>query len=159
MRIFIQCLQVGRGRGRIEVEIALLDVLAVVTLVAGQSEQPLLQNRIASVLQRESEAQAASAVADPQQPILSPAVDAAARMVVREVLPGAAVRRIILPDGGPLAIGKEGTPSPPAFLPRSPLRQARAFSISLRCCCHRPCFPLIAEKAGNACEVDSIGSI
>ena len=39
-----------------QIEVALLDVLAVVALVAGEAEHPLLQDRITCVPEREREA-------------------------------------------------------------------------------------------------------
>ena len=41
-------------RCRIEIEIVLLDVFAVIAFVAGQSEQPLLEDRIFAVPEGES---------------------------------------------------------------------------------------------------------
>ena len=45
---------VGRA---VEVEVVLLDVLAVVALAVGEAEQPFLQDRILAVPQREREAE------------------------------------------------------------------------------------------------------
>ena len=80
-----------RRRG-VEVEIALLDVLAVVALGVGQAEEPLLEDGVAAVPQRQGEAQAALAVGDAQQAVLAPAVGAAAGVLVGEVVPALAVR-------------------------------------------------------------------
>ena len=76
---------------RVEVEVALLDVLAVIALVAGQAEEPLLQDRIAAVPQRDREADALMAVGDAAEAVLVPAIGARTRVIVREVLPGGAV--------------------------------------------------------------------
>ncbi len=57
LRIFVQTLHVGVGRRAIEVEVVLLDVLAVIPLAVGQSEQALLQDRIALVPHCNREAQ------------------------------------------------------------------------------------------------------
>ena len=75
-----------RGRG-IEVMPDLLHVLAVIALRVREPEEPLLQDRIAPVPQGEGEAQPAFAVGDAQQAILAPAIGAAARMLVRKIIP------------------------------------------------------------------------
>ena len=49
LRVFVQQLQVGAGRGGVEVEVVLLHVLAVVALGVGQPEQPLLEDRVTPV--------------------------------------------------------------------------------------------------------------
>ena len=57
LRIFVERLEIRVRRRRVEVVVALLDVLAVVAFAVGQAEQPLFQNRIASVPERQREAQ------------------------------------------------------------------------------------------------------
>src|SRR5262249_38314878 len=47
--VLVQVLHVGVGRGAVQVEVVLLDVLAVVSFAVGQSEQTLLENRILAV--------------------------------------------------------------------------------------------------------------
>src|SRR5204863_587190 len=109
----VERLQVRRRRGRVEVVVQLLAVLAVVALGPRQTEQALLEDRIAAVPQREREADAALAVADPEQAVLAPAVDPAARVVVREVRPALAGRRVVLAHRAPLALGEVRPPAPP----------------------------------------------
>ena len=93
LRVLVEVLQVGVGRRRVEVEVVLLDVLAVVALAVGQAEQPLLEDRIAAVPEREREAEALAVVGEAGEAVLAPAVGARARLVVAEVVPGVAVRR------------------------------------------------------------------
>jgi hypothetical protein len=59
------------------VEMAFLDVLAVVALLVRQAEEPLLEERVPAVPERQGEAQAALAVGDPEEAVLAPAVGAA----------------------------------------------------------------------------------
>ena len=69
-------------RGRVvEVEVALLDVLAVVALVAGEAEESLLEDGVAAVPQRQGEADALMAVADAGEAVFVPAIGAEARTV------------------------------------------------------------------------------
>ena len=51
--VLVEALQIRMGRRRVEVVVALLDVLAVVPFAVGQAEQPFLQDRVAPVPQRQ----------------------------------------------------------------------------------------------------------
>src|SRR5262249_43169642 len=95
-----------------------LDVLAVVALAVGEAEEALLQDRIASVPQREREAQPLVRIGDARQSILAPAVGPGASLVVAEVVPGVPVVAVLLAHGAPLALAEVGTP----LLPVHPAR-------------------------------------
>src|SRR4029079_1354471 len=69
--VLVERLEVGVGRGRVEVEVALLDVLAVVPLVAREAEEALLEDGVAAIPQRQREAQPALPVADAEQSVLA----------------------------------------------------------------------------------------
>ena len=115
-----------RRRG-VEVEVVLLDVLAVVALGAGQAEQPLLEDRVAPVPERQREAEPPLVVGDAEQAVLAPAVGARAGVVVREVVPGRAVWRVVLAHGAPLALGQVRPPAPPGRGALALLDQSLAF--------------------------------
>src|ERR1035441_10247874 len=68
-------------------------------------------------------------VREAEQAVFAPTIGAAAGMVVREVIPDRAVRRIILPHGGPLALGEIGAPAFPVLFPHGVLRQPPDLSI------------------------------
>src|SRR5262249_19132241 len=121
--------QVGGGRGRVEVVVALLDVLAVIPLDAAQAEEPLLQDRVAPIPEREGEAEVAAAVADTEQAVLAPAVGPRAGLVVREVAPGLAIRRVVLADRPPLALGQVRPPAPPGHMALARLGQPLPLGI------------------------------
>ena len=127
LRIFVERLAVRVRRRRVEVEITFLDVLAVVALRVGQAKQALLQNRIATIPQRQCEAEAAFAIAQAEQTILAPAVGAAAGVVVREILPARPVRRVILAHGAPLPFGEIRPPALPVFSARAIFREPNGF--------------------------------
>ena len=57
------------------------------------SEQPLLEDRVASVPQRHAEAEPALAVGDAQEAVLTPAVGARPGLLVTEVVPAEGVTR------------------------------------------------------------------
>src|SRR5262249_48444423 len=117
LRVAVEAAHVAVRRRRVEVVIELLHVLAVVALGAGDAEEPLLEDRIAAVPQRQREAQAALAIADPEEAVLAPAVGAAARVVVREVGPRVAVGGIVLAHRRPLALREVRAPALPVGLP------------------------------------------
>ena len=143
LRIAVERLEVRAGRRRVEVGVDLLDVLAVVALRAGQPEQPLLEDRVATVPQRQREIEPATLVGDPEQAVLAPAIGARPRVVVRLVAPGVAVLRVVLADGAPLAIGEVRAPAPP-------VRPAVA-------CLHEP--PVLGvTRGGTTVEIHGLSS-
>ena len=113
LRVLVEELHVGVRRRRVEVEVVLLDVLAVVALASGQPEQPLLQDRVSTVPEGQGEAEPAVVVGDPTEPVLAPPVGARARVVVGEGVPGGAVGAVVLAHRAPLALGEVGSPALP----------------------------------------------
>ena len=130
LRVFVEHPRVRVGRRVVEIEEVLLDVLAVIALAVRQAEHPFLQNRIAFVPQRHAEAEVLFAVAEPREAVFVPAIRAAARVVVREVLPRVAVGAVVLPHGAPGAIAHVGAPALPVGLPGRCLDEAAAFCVS-----------------------------
>ena len=116
LRVLVEVLHVRVRRRRVDVEVVLLDVLAVIPLAVREAEQPLLEDRVSPVPEREGEAETLLVVRDPADAVLAPAVGARARLVVREVVPGVAVRAVVLANGPPLPLGEVGAP----LLPRDP---------------------------------------
>ena len=102
--------------GGVEIKVILFDVLSVIPFVAGQAEQPLLQNRIAAVPQAQREANQLVAIGDAADPVFAPAVGPGARVVVRKILPGCPVRAVILTHRSPLPLAQIGPPALPVGL-------------------------------------------
>jgi hypothetical protein len=73
-RVLVEVLHVRVGRRAVEVEVVLLDVLAMVRLTVGESEQALFQDRVPLVPQREREAQPLLVVREAPQTVLAPSV-------------------------------------------------------------------------------------
>src|SRR5207245_4524027 len=121
--------------GGVEVEVVLLDVLAVVALVAGEPEQALLEDGIVAVPQRQGEAETLVVVRDAGQAVLAPAIGAGAGMIVREEFPRRAVRAVVLPDSAPLPLAQEWPPATPVRRPLLGLLES--FFLGL----HPPCSP------------------
>ena len=115
------------ARQRVEVPPVLLRVLAVVALIAGEAEDPLLQDRVAAVPERESETEPLLDVAEAGEPVLAPAVRARPRVVVRQVLPRGAARAVVLAHRAPLALADVRAPEVPvARLAQAVLEPAEA---------------------------------
>src|SRR5690348_15277920 len=108
------------GRGRVEVEVVFLDVLAVIAFAVGESEQPLLEDRIVAVPQGQREAEPLLLVGHPGQPVLAPAIGAGAGLVVTEVVPRVTGLAVVLARGAPLPLAQIRSPLLPgdAAIPR-----------------------------------------
>src|SRR5204863_5340027 len=91
-------------RQRIEIEVALLHILAVIRLGRNESEVALFENRIALVPERHRPAEDLIAVAESADAILAPSVCLRPRQVVRKVSPRVALRAVVLPHGAPRAV-------------------------------------------------------
>src|SRR5205814_1210582 len=106
---------------------------------AGQTEETLFENGVAPVPQGQRETQTALPVRDAEQFILAPVVRSAARVVMGEIVPRIAPRRIILAHRGPLPFSKVGTPtSPVLFTTRGFVETQFLFGFHGRCLVVRP---------------------
>ena len=101
------------GRAALEMEIVLLDVLAVVALDRGEAEQPFFQDGVVAVPKSWGEDEELIAVAESGDAVLAPAVRLAPRQVVRQVAPGIAVVAVVLADSGRGAVADVGAPAAP----------------------------------------------
>src|SRR5215471_4773650 len=97
-------------RRAVEIVVVLLHVFAVIAFAAGQPEKALFEDGIASVPQGDGKADLLLAVADAGEPVLVPSVGARARMVVRKVVPGFALRAVVLAHGAPGALAQVRAP-------------------------------------------------
>src|SRR5262245_35352832 len=113
LRVLVNGLEVGvSGRG-VDVEVDLFDVFGVITLRIREAEQPFLEVRVLAVPERQCEAQTALTVGNTEQPILTPAVGASQRVLVRKTLPQAAIRGVVFTDGRPLTLAQIWAPALP----------------------------------------------
>jgi len=64
------------GRRRVDVEVVLIDVLAVVPLAVGEAERALLEDGVPLVPEGEGEAETLLVVGDPAEAVLAPLVGA-----------------------------------------------------------------------------------
>src|SRR5258705_3757515 len=110
LRILIEVFHVAVCGCRVEVEVILLNVFAVVSLTVSKSEEALFKDRVALVPESNAKAKAVLVVRDPAKTVLAPTIRSRTRLFVAEVVPGVAVRAIVLPDRAPLPLTKVGAP-------------------------------------------------
>src|SRR5436305_11270976 len=116
LRILVQRLHVGMRRRVVEVEVAFLYIFSVIAFRSAQSEEPLLQKRIAAIPHRHSKADELMPITKPGNTILVPAIRTRSRLIVREVTPGVSVRTVVLTDRTPRALAEIGPPALPIDL-------------------------------------------
>ena len=110
LRVLVEVLHVRVRRRRINVEVILFGILAVVALAVGEPEGALLEDRVALVPQGEGKAEALLVVRDPAEAILAPAIGARPGLVVAEVGPRVAVLAVVLADRAPLPLAQVRAP-------------------------------------------------
>jgi len=115
-RVFVEGFQIRMGGRRVQVVVELLDVLVMVSFGSSQTEEALLQDRIAAVPQGQTEAQPRFAIAEAEKSVLPPAIDPRSRVVVGEIVPAGSIRGVVLADGAPLALGQIGAEEPPVLI-------------------------------------------
>ncbi len=91
----------------------LLDVLAVVALAVGETEQPFLEQRVAAVPHRQREVEESETVADAADAVLAPTVGTGVRLLEGQVVPGVAVGGVVLAHRAPLPPGQVRAPQAP----------------------------------------------
>jgi hypothetical protein len=128
----------GVARQRIQVPPVFLYVLAMVALLTGQAEGPLLQDRVVLVPQGQRQAQPLLDVAEPGQAVLPPPVGAGSGVIVRQVVPGLAVRAVVLPDRAPLPLAGVGPPPVPVTGLAQPVLQVAESVHALPLSSHPP---------------------
>src|SRR5438045_9051656 len=115
-------------RSAIQVEVVFLYVFSVIAFVPGKPEQPFFQDGIPLVPQGNSKAKHLVPVADSAQTILVPPISAGASVVVREIIPGCAVRAVIFPHRAPGAFTQVRSPALPVLATITRSREPGFFS-------------------------------
>ena len=80
LRILVEVLHVGMGRRGIQVEVVLLEVLAVIALAVGQPERALFEDGVLPIPECEGKAEPLPVVGDAGQAVLAPVVRARPRL-------------------------------------------------------------------------------
>src|SRR5262249_48954551 len=107
------------------------DVFAVVSLAVAQSEQPFLEDWIASVPERQREAEQLPIIRDAGEPVLPPAVGPVLRVIVCEVIPGVAVGTVVFAHRAPLPLAQIGAPLLPGRASFAVLLEPGLFGVEL----------------------------
>src|SRR6185436_17791463 len=124
LRILVEPTLVGVSRRGVEIEVVLFDVLAVIPFGVGEAEEPLLQDWVDSVPQRQRQTQVSLVVAEAREAVLAPAVGTRASLVVTEVAPSVAVVAVVLAHRTPLSLAQIRTPLAPGNMTLAALCQA-----------------------------------
>jgi hypothetical protein len=88
----------------------------MIALVVCQSEHPFLEDRIFAIPKCQGDAQMLFAIAKAANSVFSPAIRAAGRVVVREIVPRVSIGAVVLAHGAPLALTYIRTPLAPGLL-------------------------------------------
>ena len=122
LRILVQHLHVRMRRRAVEIEVKLLHVLAVIAFLIRQPEEPFLDDRILPVPERERYAPVEGIIAESGNTVLTPAVHAAARVIVWKIVPCCAVFAVVFADSAPLPLAQIRSPAAPSveFRPMEP---------------------------------------
>ena len=122
LRVVVAPAVPGVARQRVEVPPVLLRVLAVVALLPVSPKMRSLRIGSRPFQSASAEAEALLDVREAGESVLAPAVGTRTGVVVGEVVPGGAVRAVVLADGPPLALAQIRPPVVPvACLPQSVL--------------------------------------
>ena len=113
LRVVVAKAHPGVRWGRVGVPVVLLDILAVIALSAVEAEQALLEDRVLTVPQRQRKAGVLQQIAQARQAVLVPAEDPGVGVFEGEVLPGIAVRGVVLAHRPPCPLGQVGPPLVP----------------------------------------------
>src|SRR4051794_3690600 len=113
LRIQVPPLHPRMRRSAVLVEPVLLDVFAVVALRPGQPEEPFFEHRVASVPERERQAQRLRVVTDPGEAVLVPTVRTRSGLIVGERAPHITVRAVVLTNRSPCPLGHVRPPTLP----------------------------------------------
>src|SRR5262245_35632797 len=103
-------------RRAVEKKIVFLHILAVISFLIGQTKHPLFEDRVPFIPQCHSEAYMLPVIAKAPHAIFVPAIRAAARMVVRKIVPGVPICAVVFSHGSPGALAKIRTPAMPIGL-------------------------------------------
>ena len=116
-------------RCAVEVEVVLLHVLAVIAFAVGQSEEPLLENRVPGVPEGQAEAEVLAVIGNASDPVLTPAVGARPGMIMREEIPGVPVFAVVLAHGAPLSLREVRSPLFPGDGPGAGFLEPTVFIV------------------------------
>ena len=110
-------------------KVILLHVLAVVSFVSGQAEEPFLENGVRFVPESEAKTDILMAVANGGKSILVPAIRARAGLGVWKLFPGFSRSAVVLANRAPGAVTHVWSPALPVGLANSRFFETFFFRI------------------------------
>ncbi len=102
------------ARDRVEIEVLLLDVFAMIAFAGDETEVAFLENRIALVPEGHRPAENLIAIAESCDSVLAPAIGFRSRQIVRQERPRIPVLAVVLAPRRPRAVRQVRTPLVPA---------------------------------------------
>jgi hypothetical protein len=106
----------------------------MIRFAVGQTEEPLLEDRVFAVPQGQREAEMLLAVGEAGQAVFAPSICARPRLIVGEEVPGVAVFAVILAHGPPLPFAQIRSPLLPLNLLFSRFIKALLFGDHVATC-------------------------
>src|SRR6476646_1713419 len=91
-------------RGIVQIKVIFLNVFAVIAFAVSQAEEPLLENRVLAVPQRQREAEMLFIIGNTGDAILAPAVGARAGLIVSKEIPRITSGTVVFAYCPPLAL-------------------------------------------------------
>ena len=131
--IFIQVFHIAVSRSIVKVVVVFFNVFSMVAFWPGQAKEAFLQNRITPIPECRCETDLLVTVAYSRYSIFSPTIGPGACVIVGQVIPGGAMRAVVLAHSAPGALTHIG---PPAFPVDGTLsRLDKSLVLCCRMCC------------------------
>src|SRR5271156_4370356 len=111
--VFVHIFQVRAGRRSIKVVVILFYILAVIPFPVVKPKKALFEDRIFLIPHGQRKTDVLVTVAETGDAVFAPAVGPGTGVIVRQIVPGIAIRAVIFADGAPLAFGEIGSPTLP----------------------------------------------
>ncbi len=103
-----------RGR-RIEIEVVLFDILAVISLVTRQAENAFFQDGVALVPEGQGKTDILLPIADASQAVFVPAVSARSGVIMRQILPCISIWAVVFAHRAPSTFAEIRAPPFPVL--------------------------------------------
>src|SRR5579872_4210427 len=94
----------------VEVVIELFNVFSMISFLIAQSEKPFFQDLVLAVPEGYCETEVLKEVGDAAQAVFAPEISPAVGMVIREIVPGVAIRTVVLSYCPPLSFAQVRSP-------------------------------------------------
>src|SRR5262249_33164158 len=114
-------------RSRVEIEVILLHIFAVIAFRAGESKHSLLKYRITAVPQRNCKTDQLMSIGDAAYAVFAPPISLRTSEIVRQEIPCVSLRAVVFTHRTPGAFAQVRAPSLPVRAPFPRLLQSDFF--------------------------------